>query len=386
MKDRKWKFWPIVGTLAVLLMWGVSASANGWAGYIISSDEIIKWVLTGASVSADAIKAIALFALVAALGNRRWNVALGALVMFTLTATWSMRSATYFASSMLTEHVAQRKNAIEAQGTDKDLLETKKVRLGFLAQQDTKFNTQNRREREAMLAERKRISEEMRQLSAEIAAMNERKKGTHIIPNSDPLATLLKLDDKDVVLATSLFFAIMLEVISGIGFWVIAQSQLVRARAEAAPKAPLAPAAATVSPARSATPPPVPKGGKPKEKAATPSASTERPRPFAGNVVALPRRSAPGTKAALQDQVALLVSELFEPGDEDDRVRVSEVTSKVNERLSRLKRLSNHQVRMMLIPLMLSLAPHAHKKKVGGDACILGVRMREAAGSAALQA
>jgi hypothetical protein len=373
-----WRFWPFAGICAVTAMWGVSASANWWAGYSLADDELIAFVLGGASIASDIMKAVALFVVVAALGNRQWIVALTALVVFLACAAWSLRSATYFSAHMMTQHVAERESKIKQRAGKAELLDIAKKRASFLAQQDLKIDPNTgRNARETLVAERRRTSEEYELAMGQAREAEAELRATEVVANADPLAALFNVNDRDVVLATSLFFACLLELVSGVGFWIIAASRQARVRdlkevgfgaSPYASKGPGGPGGGGGgSVIVQAQPQPQLTGP------ATIRAEAKEPT----NIVRLARPTTVN-RSSLAEQVHDVVGDLLEPADDGYRILLSQVVKLVNDKLPRHRRLNKQQVSALLVPVALGVnRPVARKDRVAGQVWLYGVRVRD---------
>jgi hypothetical protein len=357
-KPRK-RLWAFMGLLAVTGMWGVSAAANGWAGATLSNDTLISFILGAASICCDVMKAVALFVVVAATANRRWVVALTGLLVFALCATWSMRSATYFASNFLTQHVAQRGHDKTLQEQEMASLATKQRRLQWLSGTDIAVDNPGKTQLQMLTQDRSARSSEFKQLSDEIDQQLREMREEKVTANSDPLASVLSLSDATVVLWTAIFFAALLEVVSGVGFWMIAQARVTR-------EPPLVlqfPAERTAS-GRSP-----PSSGPPPPATAKPTA---RRAASAANVVAL-RPSSPAQFAAT---VGSVVRDLFEPGTQTGRIPVSQIFRAVNEKLPAGDRLNQGHIHTVLMPALRDLNQKTKRRRKGGIIWIHGVKAK----------
>ncbi len=257
------RLWSVFAILAVISIWAISAICNAFAGwnlagtaeipafnlfgYTISGLEPVRGIFAGASVSLDVIKAVSLFALVAALSRpkKRWLVAGGAILFFALASVWSLRSATFTASYALLTSQEQREVMAELQQSRRDLLKTQQARAGFLAQQTVKssvkvtgLNARYRSGRNA-IAHLKEVKALDAKVNAKIAAdyesaINGIKQAQHeletkpIVSTADPIVVLagklFEIKDEHVILTTSLLFALILEIVSSCGFILFARA------------------------------------------------------------------------------------------------------------------------------------------------------------------
>lgn len=97
---------------AILVLWGVSATANFAHSLQLAGASEWALVIAGASAGADVLKAGASFMILAAFRRRMWAVAIAALLIWGSTTAWSIRSITGFMSNvMLAEQTVRTKNS-----------------------------------------------------------------------------------------------------------------------------------------------------------------------------------------------------------------------------------------------------------------------------------
>ena len=373
------RIWPLVGVAAVSLLWIISAAANYHAGASLSSDFFISHIIGSASVGADLMKAVAIFAVVAAIANRRPVVMLAGLVIFCLCATWSMRSAIYFVSTTLTQTVSEKTLKRDLQQSQLGILDLKIKRAGFLSQQSLKVDTKNKSARRDAISENQRSSGEFTGLIKDIEAQQKDLAATPVATGGDPIAALFGLTDRTVILASALFFALLLEVVSGLGFWVIAssrQAKIINAVAMPVP----APVAAPVSIGGDGgtsgygqigyggTPP-----GAEVVEGVTPAPTAAAPAP-ATNVVPMRRENAMGDRF---EKVKSIVDDRFAAAPLTERILMSSVVAQINAGLPIERRVPEPQrAAELLVPIVFQMYPRAEKRKVGGRTFIYGVSQR----------
>lgn len=227
MNTHKGRFWAWSGLLAVTAIWCASAGANFWAGYSLTTDPFLRMVSGGVSVAVDILKVVTLFAIVAAVANRRW-VAMGvAVVVLAICSTWSMRNAVYTASVVFGTANAEREHQAQATANLSALLSIKQDRAKFLAGQKVTIDPSKTRRSVIELAadENKRSAADFNTMIREIEADNEKFKAAPVSIPRDPIAWMLDIDPKYAVTGTAFFFAFLVEFASGFGFWMIAQAR-----------------------------------------------------------------------------------------------------------------------------------------------------------------
>jgi hypothetical protein len=353
---HKGRLWGAIGVLAVLVLWGVSAVANFWAGWTLSEDPALKAISGGASVAVDILKAVSLFVIAAAISNRRWVVMGTAVVILLLCSAWSLRSAVYTASVVFGTADAERVHKAEVAEGMKALTAVKQQRLGFLGQQKIDVDSKTKRSVVELATDaNKRTATEFNKLSKEVEDDLKRQAESPAGLPKDPIAWMFGLDSTVVITATALFFALLVEITSGTGFWVIAQSRLPKEQAKASrPK---------VEKAEKLDPPT--NGG-------TQLLSNTYQLPTAPNVVHLPIPSRLSPRAILAEAL----EDVVEPADPKERVLTSVVNQRAKVRLPEDFRFANHQNVSMMV---LELLPGARKKKVGGQMYFYGVKLKDPA-------
>jgi hypothetical protein len=352
---HKGRLWGAIGVLAVLVLWGVSAAANFWAGWTLSEDPALKAISGGASVAVDILKAVSLFVIAAAISNRRWVVMSTAIVILALCSAWSLRSAVYTASVVFGTADAERVHKAEVADGLKALVSVKQQRLGFLGQQRVEVDSKTKRSVVELATDaNKRTATEFNQLTKEIEGDLKRQAEAPVGLPKDPIAWMFGLDSTVVITATALFFALLIEITSGTGFWVIAQSRL--------PKEPARASRQKMEKTERLDPP---GGGQQVFTGA--SKNLEAP-----NVVHLPLPTRLSPRAILAEAL----EDVVEPSDPKERVLTSVVNQRVKVRLPEDFRFANHQNVSMMV---LELLPGAKKKKVGGQMYFYGVKLKDPA-------
>lgn len=88
----------VFGVIAASVLLFVSAAMNWRFGYSLGSSELDSTLLGFASAAADGLKALIPFFLFAALRNKQWSQALAAAVLWTVCLTYSFTSAIGFSA------------------------------------------------------------------------------------------------------------------------------------------------------------------------------------------------------------------------------------------------------------------------------------------------
>lgn len=366
-----------LGLLAVAAIWTVSAIANAMAGYQLSSDPQLSAVLSAASVACDILKAIVLFVVLGAFIQRRWVVVGLATVLFVLTTGWSMRSAVYFASW----GIADRANTLRHQEMVAEaqlmLVSTKQQRARFLAEQRVDVTSKYRSIREAAAEANAKSSEEFSKMMDEIQADLEKIKHSKPTPVIDPIAEVMELPHAQVALWTSLAFALLLEMSSATGFWLISRARLPKVKID---KKRSARGGGEIQqiPTTTATerdPAPVArepaKPAKPVETSAQPVSATEVVKP------PLLEEISTVVDADVRRVVKALQTALAKAGPHD-RLTLNEISFAVNRLLPSSKRLhKKHERAGVLSEALLIAYPDCEKRRAGGQTWIHGVRLAD---------
>jgi hypothetical protein len=346
--------WAFFGTLAVLFIWAISAAANFWAGYSLAPhDDVMKFVFGGASIAIDVLKAVSLFVVVGALANRRPVAALVAVILFAACSVWSTRSAIYASSTVFGTADAERQMSETLKQSQVAVLDIVTKRAQFLSQQNITIapdavRNARRSSLEVTRDENKRTDVEYKEALAQMKIEQAKLKEIKAAPPKDPIAWLFDLDSAWVIQMTCLGFALLLEVVSGCGLWLIAQARSPKPGRESRSRASSEPS-----------------GG---EKALPPA----EPKVFsAPNVVSLPVPS----KLQPRNMLAEAVRDVVEPSDGRDRVLVSVVRSRAAARLPAGFDYCSHQNISMIVN---ELHPAARKRKTGGQMYFYGLKLKTA--------
>lgn len=364
MSGTKIRIWPAIGAIAVAAIWTISAIANWWAGTLLATDPTMSHILGGASVACDVIKAVALFIVMGALMNKRWFAAGVAMILFGLCTAWSLRSAAYFAADAITEKVAvvETNNALAM--AKLQIIDAKTRRAQFLAEQRVTV-TGPRSVRQDALQANKQSAAEFGDLTSDLEDDIKKIEDSKqvIKASTDPLADLLQVDRQVTILATAMFFALLMELASSTGFWLIA-----RASARPAPAAALQPAPEQVAP-----PPAQALLGIEREVDPEPTPAL----PAASNIVRLDfvDQDTRRLREAIRDTI--------EPGTPDERVLIATLAQEVSRRLPKAKAVTSRAAIVgQLTPALAYVMPEVEKKRAAGQTWVYGVRLRQVPESA----
>lgn len=364
-KKRGW-LWPAAAITAATLMWAVSALANWWAGTNIpppGSDPWTPYIMGGASVSADILKTVMLFALTYAIARRQWVVTAVAGVIFGLCVVWSMQSATRFVASLVQERVATADHQRQVADAQRQLADVQTKRLAFLAEQTVQLPGSGRPLREALIEERERHRAEFERVSAEVEASLAALRAQKPI-GKDPIAATFHVDENWLYVATVLAFALLVEVVSGAALWVVAS---VRSTPEPDLGYAIAQSGGVEvrAPHQPSTPPSAPEPPRgPAGPAGPPSARHE-------NVVHIPRN------AALRDTVKAAVEArlVFE---RDGRAKASDVYQSVRGAIpEHVVRATSHDSKLLARLIQEAVETRgARKRKIAGYVHFVGCRVQ----------
>lgn len=376
------KLWPLVGVLAVASLWGASAFANYLAGVALSDDPKMQQVLGFASVACDVLKGVALFMVIALAIRGRWFAVGVASLIFILCTTWSLRSAVYFAADAMGSKISRLENQNKIADAKLKVIDLKSDRAKFLSGQSVEVDVNNKFARKDALTANKETSQEFRALVGEVeSGVKELEERGFIQATVDPIASATNSDPKMVVLISSLFFAVLLEMCSSWGFWLIA-----RAREEHDP-APLQ-AMAILPEVSPPTPAPVMALGFGGTLQPMPSKPAD-PEPVLETVQA----PAAKPKAAkndptignLDDERLIRALQQVLVHEPSDRVLLATVGLKVNALLPPKHQMPNRiSISNTLTPLVAKAIPGAAKERIAGQMWIANVRLRTASESETL--
>ena len=369
--------WPLVGVLAVAALWTASAYANYLAGIALAERPDMQQVIGAASVACDVMKGVALFLVIALAAKKHWVAAGVACVIFMLCTVWSLRSAVYFMSDAMTEKTARIESSNTITNAKLKILDLQQQRADFLAEQTVDVDVNNKFARKDALTANKETAEEFGKLLGEVKqGVKELEQQTFLRATVDPIADVTGADPARVIMISSLFFAVLLEMCSSWGFWLIA-----RARTEH-PKEPLVEAVAILP--ELSPPPPV-------ALQATPVPEIAAPAPQATVAQATPVATQPmkafkySDVGDLDEQRIIRALQQVLVHEPSDRVLMSTVGTKVNALLpSRLHMPNRIAISNALTPLIEKAIPEASKLKAGGQVWVSNVRLRTAAESESL--
>jgi hypothetical protein len=387
-----------VGLTAVAAIWAVSAIANAMAGYQLSSNPDLSRVLAAASVACDVLKAITLFVILGAFIQRRWVVVGLAAMLLVLTTGWSMRSAVYFASWGIADRANTLRHKESVAEAEMLLVSTKQQRARFLAEQHVDPTSKYRSLREAAKEANAASAAEFSKIVDEIQADLEKIKDAKPTPVIDPIAEVMDLPHAQVALWTALAFALLLEMSSATGFWLISRSRLPKTQVD---KKRVAKGGETLP----LTPPPL---TFPTIEETTVSrtnyAPSEMPKPNSEadfpdkNPVAITCQPANPEKLntklhvnfshdihepnqVVDADVQRLVQKLrvaLVQANVNDRLTLNEVSFAVNRLLPSSKRLhKKHERAGKLSEALLIAFPDCEKRRAGGQTWIHGVRLAD---------
>jgi len=361
--------WPFFGFLAGCGLWGVSALANYTAGTALSPDQGMQYILGGASLSADLMKVAALFAFFTAWSNRRFEVALVSGLLFLLCSLWSMRAGAVFIADILAANGARIAHERSISEQRHDLLDVKKTRAGFLSQQNLKTDVKSRPMRDALISENKRVANEFTALTTDIQGEIERLSATPP-KHGDSFAQMVRdvfpdlfagknqqEAERSAWIATAAFFALLVEIGSGCGFWIISHSRQPRMRKAIAVEA-------------------TQKAAEPKIETPPFMSAAISKAPPASNVVDLMGNPLHNPAPQPAWDVSQLLNGLFVE-NKSGRILLSDVAMAVNGALPRSKKLTTpHKISTILVPALMGMGWDIQKVKIGGKMYIVGMGER----------
>jgi hypothetical protein len=368
MTTPRFRLWPTIGVMAVATIWIISATANWWAGTLLAKEPYMSHILGAASVACDILKAVALFVVMGAIANKRWVVMSVALVLFGLCTAWSLRSAAYFAADAISEKVATVETSNAIQMARLQIIDAKTRRAQFLAEQRVTVAGTRATRQDAIQANRQssaEFNELTNDLEGDIKVLEQSKQV--LKASTDPLADLLSVDKQITMLATAFFFALLMELASSTGFWLIA-------RAAARPSLPTPPkiVEAIPEPAEKSSTFGIALESGPVEKPADVQAERLEAQPVASNVVLVDfaDRDAKKLREAILDTL--------EEGKPEDRILIATVAQEVSRRLPKAKAVTGRgAIISTLWPAMKQTIPLADKRRAAGNTWVYGVRLRQ---------
>jgi hypothetical protein len=382
MSTTKGRWAPLLLT-AIGLVWAVSAAANFYAGWSLSSNPFVGTTLGGASIAADVIKAGMFWAIAGLLYAGKKPLAGVACLVFALAAMWSMFSAVRFASGTLMHRAVTNEH-------NSDSLSLKKTQLAAVLKQLDNWQGEvkigdplrfkYRKDRTAAIKAQEAAMEHNRKVLAERTALQDRADklqteiaGYSVTLKGDAIAVTYGLDSRHVVMFLSVFFALLLEVVSGVGFWLVSESRAQRRER----RPPDATPAGYGSGAYSGGPPPGPNepDQAPTPRAIAPPADlvATQEQPPASQVVQL-KSIKEDTRVTNMRQA---ITDLYEPGGPEDRERWSDFRTSVNGHLKPSHRVRTKAANELLLPALYALKwEHLDKRKAGPHIWVYGIKRK----------
>ena len=257
----------VLGVLAAAVLLGVSGLMNYRFGVTLGKTELDGMIYGSASAAADALKALAPFFFVAAVRVRAWGrVAACTLVGFIVTA-YSLTSALGHAALNRLDTTGQRAATVQAYKDNRADLARAKEQLSWIPQHrpgpavQADIDTLKNERRWSMsvgctdvtTAKSRAFCEQYHGLQAELASAQQSvtleakiadiqsklagSKGATVMSEADPQAAMIakviglvfsdvKVDD--VQMGLTIFIAVLLEIGSGLGFYIALGSVEVR--------------------------------------------------------------------------------------------------------------------------------------------------------------
>jgi hypothetical protein len=254
-------FWAIPATLAIMAIWGVSACANWYFGASLGDDKTFNaiffetttsTVFSSASLAADVLKGTMLFGVAAALAVRKWRPALVCGLIWVACAAWSVASATGFVA--INHHTVtddRGKSADEWNALKKEIARVEERRSWIpehrpaetvqadLAGKQSEFLFHRTKgctdvttpesvrfcERFAIVKREEGNAKAAAELDDKLAGLRGELKATKRVSSENPWAEMaggaLGYAASRMAEGQMLWFALMLELISGPGLWAI---------------------------------------------------------------------------------------------------------------------------------------------------------------------
>lgn len=373
----KSKLWPVFGVLAVAALWLASAYANYLAGLALADDDRMRYVIGAASVACDVMKGVALFLVIALVAKKHWVAAGVACAIFALCTMWSLRSAAYFMTDAMTGKVARIESTNKITDAKLKIIDLQQQRADFLAEQTVEVDVNNKFARKDALAANRDTSNEFKSLMAEVKeGVAELEKKTFLRATVDPIADVTGISPDKVVLASSMFFAVLLEMCSSWGFWLIARAR------DHAPALAILP---EVSPPQEPAPRPEPVILVAQEPAQA-SPAPRRPKPKPEPVIEEMQEPAPKDTILNADEERIVRAlRTLLVADTDNRILLASLGVYVNDLLPPTKKLKNRwQITNGIGPVIHRAVPGASKARIAGQVWITGVRLKNEPDSATL--
>lgn len=414
MQRGKYPVWVVLGTVAAALVWGISAIANYHAGLSLAPEprpgatssniemEILghSLVLTighvfgMASICFDVAKVAMVYVLAVSTRERNVIASVLAVLILAMTVAWSIRSATYFFASAIEMKITESENASKISSRLDAVVDLKMSRAQFAAGQSVRISSSmGRKTRDNIAAINKQSQRDFQGLVSDIENDIRKLQSNPPPPPGDPIAKILKIDQKSFVIGCSLFFALLLEVLSSLGPWVLSQGRVARVTpalpervkleklAEQAPQELSAPAPVSVPVPVSALPepalaaPPEPKAKDPKDpqKIIRILPPTQTLSPF---TQASPTQVSkdPERRADIGDDAlfARTVCAAF-TAHATGHMTLREAALHANRALPAHRRLPDDRAVRVLAPIILARIPGTTKVKTGGQMVLHGL-------------
>lgn len=220
-----------LGTLALLVIWGVSATANWNFGTSLTSDYWLSFVYGGSSVAIDVFKAILVFAAIGAFAAKKY---LGTFIIFVLwgmCAAWSLTSGMGFVAMNADDAAATRKATVRATSGDRRQLEAERKHLEAL-QWDYVIYADADKMHEANNDVAKRKRDDLNRMQGDIAitranisSLQGGLKNEIALGSADPqalvLAELSGFPVNKVQMAKAWYLALLWEILSSLGWYAL---------------------------------------------------------------------------------------------------------------------------------------------------------------------
>lgn len=247
--------WAVPATIAIAAMWGVSACANWYAGASFGDGSVLLFGITSAqgfsaaSLSADILKTVMLFAATAALATRNFRAAGVTGSIWLVCTMWSVISATGFvAINQGNVSDTRGKTAAEWSQLEKQIVRLEQRRDEVKAHRPQKavqaeidgilripgvdgcaaINGPVTREhcpRLTSLRQELAHAESALWLDSELERLRKEQQSATRVTSENPWAELVAglttASASQVMTGRALWFAFMLELISGPGLWAL---------------------------------------------------------------------------------------------------------------------------------------------------------------------
>ncbi len=252
-----------VGVIAASILLFVSAAMNWTFGFGLGKTPLESQILGAGSVGADALKALIPFLVLYAIKHRSWVQAFAGILVWTICTTYSMTSSLGFAAHNRADTVGERQIAATQYGDLRAQLKAVNAKLGWIPQHRsvaevdadinailnkrikkgryrgktigqvtknfTRSNWYSRHYGDQVLNLRKElaIAKNAEKLDAEKAMLVAKleKTSTKSVITADPQAAILSeltgLSTENVRLGLIVLLSLLVEIGSGLGFFVV---------------------------------------------------------------------------------------------------------------------------------------------------------------------